>query len=72
MVDRLCEMIAYDALGFARRRTRCFSFLHARNYPGVQVCGCCSEAKRAVGYAVAGAGNGLLQVRNLVLADEMG
>lgn len=69
LADRLFEQIARGHLGFARRHTPFFPFLHARSYLSPQDLWLLRRGEEAVGYAVAGAGNGLLRVKNLLLAD---
>jgi len=68
LADRLFERIAWGRLGFARRHTPFFSFLHARSYLNANDLWLFQRDGEAVGYAVAGQQNGLLRVRNLLLA----
>jgi len=68
LADRLFEQIAHGRLGFARRHTPFFPFLRARSYLSAQDLWLLWQGEAAVGYAVA-AHNGLLRVKNLLLAD---
>lgn len=68
LADRLFEQIARGRLGFARRHTPFFPFLHARSYLSADDLWLFRRGGEAVGYAVAGQRNGLLRVRNLLLA----
>jgi GNAT superfamily N-acetyltransferase len=69
LADRLFEQMARGWLGFARRHTPFFPFLHARSYLSAGDVWLLWRGEEAVGYAVAAAGNGLLRVRNLLLAQ---
>lgn len=68
LADRLFEQIARGRLGFARRHTPFFPFLHALSYLSAQDLWLLWQGEEAVGYAAA-AHNGLLRVKNLLLAD---
>lgn len=68
LADRLFEQIAHGRLGFARRHTPFFPFLHARSYLSADDLWLFRRGGEVVGYAVAGQRNGLLRVRNLLLA----
>lgn len=68
LVDRLFEQIARGQLGFARRHTPFFPFLHARSYLSAQDLWLLWRGDELAGYAAASAGNGLLRMRNLLLA----
>lgn len=68
LADRLFEGLASGSLGFARRHTPFFPFLHARGYLSAQDLWLIWQGGEAIGYAAAAASNGLLYVRNLLLA----
>jgi GNAT superfamily N-acetyltransferase len=68
LVDRLFEQTAHGRLGFARRHTPFFPFLHARSYLDANDLWLFQRHGEAAGYAVAGQHNGLLRVKNLRLA----
>jgi hypothetical protein len=68
VADSLFEQAAHGWLGFARRHTPFFPFLHARSYLSAQDVWLLWRGEEAVGYAVASADDGLLRVRNLLLA----
>lgn len=70
LADRLFEQIGRGWLGFARRHTPFFPFLHARSYLGAEDVWLLWRGEEAVGYAVAAARNDLLRVRNLLLAPN--
>ena len=67
LVDRLFDQIARGQLGFARRHTPFFPFLRARGALDAQDLWLLWRGDEPAGYAAARAGNGLLQVRNLLL-----
>lgn len=67
LADRLFEQAARGYLGFARRHTPFFPFLHARGYLGAQALWLLWQGNRAVGYAVATTANPLLHIRSLLL-----
>jgi len=69
LVDRLFEQIARGHLGFARRHTPFFPFLHARSTLDAQDLWLLWRGDELAGYAAASAGSGLLRVRSLLL-DE--
>lgn len=69
LADRLFEQIAHGHLGFARRHTPFFPFLHARSYLDANDLWLFQRHGEAAGYAVAGQHNGLLRVKNLLLAE---
>lgn len=69
LADRLFEQLAYGQLGFARRHTPFFAFLHARSYLDANDLWLLWQGDALVGYAAVSAGNDLLWVRNLLLAD---
>lgn len=69
LADRLFEQCARDHLGFARRHTPFFPFLYARSYLSPQGLWLIWRGEDAVGYAVVEAHNGLLRIKNLLLAD---
>ncbi len=68
VADRLFEQFSHGWLGFARRHTPFFSFLRARGYLNAQDLWLIWQESEAIGYAAAAASNGLLHVRNLLLA----
>ena len=69
LADRLFEQIACGQLGFARRHTPFFAFLHARSYLDANDLWLLWQGDALVGYAAVSAGDDLLRVRNLLLAD---
>ncbi|HHY54484.1 MAG TPA: GNAT family N-acetyltransferase [Chloroflexi bacterium] len=69
LADRLFEQIACGQLGFARRHTPFFAFLHARSHLDADDLWLLWQGDALVGYAAVSAGNDLLRVRNLLLAD---
>lgn len=69
LADRLFEQIAWGRLGFARRHTPFFPFLHARSFLNANDLWLFQRSGEMVGYAVAAAHNGLLRVNNLLLAS---
>ncbi|HNS01256.1 MAG TPA: GNAT family N-acetyltransferase [Anaerolineae bacterium] len=71
LADRLFEQLSRGWLGFARRHTPFFSFLHARSYLSAQELWLIWQESEAVGYAAAAAGNGVLRVHNLLLAPRV-
>lgn len=71
LADRLFEQLSRGWLGFARRHTPFFSFLHARSYLSAQELWLIWQESEAVGYAAAVAGNGVLRVHNLLLAPRV-
>lgn len=71
LADRLFEQLARGELGFARRHTPFFPFLHARSYLNANDLWLLWRRDELIGYAVAGAGNSLLRVRNLLLAADV-
>lgn len=71
LADRLFEQVARGRLGFARRHTPFFPFLHARSYLGAQDLWLLWRGDELAGYAAASADNGLLRIRNLLLAAEV-
>ena len=71
LADRLHDQIARSYLGFARRHTPFFPFLLARSYLGAQDVWLLWRGDEAVGYAVAHVHNGLLTIRNLLLAQSV-
>ncbi|MBE2233586.1 MAG: GNAT family N-acetyltransferase, partial [Anaerolinea sp.] len=60
VADRLFEQLSRGWLGFARRHTPFFSFLHARSYLSAQELWLIWQGGEAIGYAAAAASNGLL------------
>lgn len=68
VADRLFEQFSHGWLGFARRHTPFFSFLCARDWLNAQDLWLIWQGGEAIGYAAAAASNGLLHVRNLLLA----
>lgn len=68
LADRLFEQIACGHLGFTRRHTPFFPFLHARSYLEANDLWLLWRGDTLMGYAVASVSNGLLRVRNLLLA----
>lgn len=68
VADRLFEQLAHGYLGFARRHTPFFPFLHARGYLSAQDLWLLWQGEELAGYAAVSASNGLLRVRNLLLA----
>lgn len=71
VADRLFEQIAQGHLGFARRHTPFFPFLHARSYLNAQDLWLLWRGEELAGYAAVSASNGLLRVRNLLLAADV-
>lgn len=69
LADRLFEQIACGQLGFARRHTPFFPFLHTRSYLNANDLWLFWRGELLSGYAIASISNGLLRVRNLLL-DE--
>lgn len=69
LADHLFEQLSWGRLGFARRHTPFFSFLHARRYLNANDLWLFQREGEAAGYAVAGQHSGLLRVRNLLLAE---
>lgn len=68
LADRLFEQIARGQLGFARRHTPFFPFLHARGALDAEDLWLLWRGDELAGYAAVSAGRGLLRVRNLLLA----
>lgn len=71
LADRLFEQIACGQLGFARRHTPFFPFLHTRSYLDVNDLWLFWRRDMLSGYAIASISNGLLRVRNLLLAEDV-
>jgi hypothetical protein len=71
LADRLFEQLARSWLGFARRHTPFFPFLHERGYLSGQELWLIWQGGEAVGYAVAVAGRGLLRVESMLLAGQV-
>lgn len=71
LADRLFEQLARSWLGFARRHTPFFPFLHERGYLSGQDLWLIWQEGEAVGYAVAVAGRGLLRVESMLLAGQV-
>jgi GNAT superfamily N-acetyltransferase len=69
LADRLFAQIAHGHLGFARRHTPFFPFLHTRSYLNANDLWLFQREGEAAGYAVASQHNGLLRMRNLLLAE---
>jgi len=68
LADRLFEQIARGQLGFARRHTPYFPFLHARGALDAEDLWLLWQGDELAGYAAASVGHGLLRVRSLLLA----
>ncbi|HEX6383682.1 MAG TPA: GNAT family N-acetyltransferase [Anaerolineae bacterium] len=71
LADQLFEQIAGSCLGFARRHTPFFPFLHARNYLSAQNLWLLWWDDEAVGYAATSVNNALLRVGSLLLAESV-
>jgi hypothetical protein len=69
LADRLFEQVARGQLGFARRHTPFFSFLHTRRYLDAQELWLLWRSNELIGYAAAMAKGQLLQVINLLLVN---
>ncbi len=69
LADRLFERSAAGRLGFARRHTPFFAFLHARRYLDAQALWLLWRDNELIGYAAATARGSLLEVTNLLLTD---
>lgn len=67
LADRLFEQIASGHLGFARRHSPFFSFLHMRGYLNAQNLWLLWQGDHAMGYAAAFMKGALLQVESLLL-----
>lgn len=70
LADRLFERIAAGALGFARRHTPFFPFLHARRYLDAEHLWLFWRGDDLIGYAAAWAKGPVLQVMSLLLAEN--
>ena len=70
LADRLFEQVARAHLGFARRHTPFFSFLHQRGYLDAQDLWLLWQRDEIAGYAAAQARRSQLRVSHLLEGDE--
>jgi GNAT superfamily N-acetyltransferase len=71
LADRLFEQVARAHLGFARRHTPFFPFLHQRGYLDAQDLWLLWQREEIAGYAAVRANRSLLRVSNLFLAEGL-